>query len=117
MPQKRTKFLKQLSWMCLFAFVPYTIIWLLKGNQTLFLLGLLSATPLLLNIYFLKRKQIPAVAFNFICFGLINIFLYDDGIGGRNGFYYYFFSTLIGIFLLFEPGEKSSESLQFPYFF
>ncbi len=106
MPQKRTKFLKQLSWMCLFAFVPYIIIWLLKGNQTLFLLGLLSATPLLLNIYFLKRKQIPAVAFNFICFGLINIFLYDDGIGGRNGFYYYFFSTLIGIFLLFEPGEK-----------
>jgi signal transduction histidine kinase/CheY-like chemotaxis protein len=106
MPARRIKFLKQLSWMCLVAFVPYTLIWIIRGNQTLVLLGFLSASPLILNIFLIRQRKIPALAFNIICFSLINVFLYDDGIGGRNGFYYYFFSTLIGIFLLFEPGEK-----------
>lgn len=69
-------------------------------------LGLISASPLLLNIYLLKKNQVAASAFNIVCFGILNIYMYDDGIGVKNGFYFYFFSTLIGIFLLFDASER-----------
>ena len=106
MLKNRPLFLKQLTWFCLIATLPYQLLWIWEGRFWLMVFGFIGTAPLLLNIYFLAKKNDAAAAFNIILFGLINIWIYDDGIGGSNGFYFYFFSELIGVFLLFDRKEN-----------
>lgn len=87
--------------------------WAWEGKFWLMLFGLLGAIPLLLNVYLLKRGKLAETALNICIFGLINIYLYDDGIAGDNGFYFFFFSVIIGIFVLFEVQEKKFKLLAF----
>lgn len=113
MIENRHLFFRQITWFCLLAFIPYLSLWMWEGEFWLILFGLIGALPLLLNIYFLKKEKLAQAALNISIFGLINIYLYDDGISGDNGFYFFFFSVIIGIFVLFDAGEKKYKLIAF----
>jgi signal transduction histidine kinase/CheY-like chemotaxis protein len=111
MLENRPLFLKQITWFCLFAMIPYMGLWVWEGEFWLMLYGFISAIPLLLNFYFITKKKFALSSLNIFLFGLANIYIYDDGIGGNNGFYFYFFSELLSIFILFENRERRYQTI------
>jgi len=86
--------------------MPYMALWIWEGQFWLMLYGFISAIPLLANIFLIAKKRFALASMNIFLFGVVNIFIYDDGIGGDNGFYYFFFPELISIYLLFDNKEK-----------
>jgi signal transduction histidine kinase/CheY-like chemotaxis protein len=81
-------------------------LWIWEGKFWLMLYGFISAVPLIANVFLISKKKFALASMNIFLFGLVNIFIYDDGIGGNNGFYYFFFSELISIYILFDNSEK-----------
>lgn len=106
MLENRPALIRIITWICLVALAPYITLWIWEGQFWLMLYAFISAIPLIANIYLISKNKFAVASMNVFIFGMLNIYIYDDGIGGNNGFYYFFFSQLISIFILFEQSEK-----------
>ena len=105
MLENRKVILKQINLFSALAFIPYFIQWMIMGEWMLFNVGFISLLPLLANVWLIRKNRLATASLLTLLFAIVNVYMYDDGLGGQTGYYYYLVSTTLCAFVLFKRAE------------
>lgn len=103
--ENRGRLLYKITLIVCSVFIPYYLIWLYEGWTELFWIDLLTFLPVVVCWFLLSKRMHAAAAFSIIMLPLLNVYIYDEGIGGSSAFYFYLFPIFMATFYFFKKDE------------
>lgn len=103
--EKRGELLNRINSIIFIILLPYFLLSLWNGWTELLAVDLINLLPLALNVYFIRRRKWAYAAMGIVLIPLYNVYVYDEGVNGDSGVYFFLFPALLSCFILFARKE------------
>lgn len=104
---KRSSLVSTITTMYLCIETSSLITWILTNQVTLFWISVFDYVPIFFSYYLIKKGKVKWAILLLLVFVNANVWIMDDGIGGRLGYYFFYFPILFAHFILFVKNERA----------
>lgn len=107
---KRSSLVSTITTMYLCIETSSLITWILTNQVTLFWISVFDYVPIFFSYYLIKKGKVKWAILLLLILVNANVWIMDDGIGGRLGYYFFYFPILFAHFILFVKNERAFNS-------